>query len=129
MTQGTTHDRRGKRRTNSADGTSFQRTRKLERMVTLPWEVVESIAFISLSPLAVKLLLDLALQHDQNKSGHVCATWRWLATRNCPSERAVAKAIRELITNGLILEARKRQRPGTAALYRLGWYPTTGKGG
>ena len=88
----------------------------------LPLAVLNSRAYLTLSPHAVKLLNDLGAQYHGNNNGDLCAAWKIMCRRNWRSEATLMKAKRELLQNGLIVETRKGARPNKASLYGLTFY-------
>lgn len=90
--------------------------------VALPHAVLNSAAFLALSPHGVKLLIDLALQYRHDNNGDLCAAWRLMQPRGWRSEETLAKAKKELLEVGLLVETRKGGRPNRASLYALTYY-------
>jgi hypothetical protein len=86
-------------------------------------------AFLALSPHAVKLLIDLGAQYRGDNNGDLCAAWKVMRARRWRSEATLAKAKRELIDSGLIVETRKGARPNKASLYALTWFALDHCGG
>lgn len=90
--------------------------------VALPHSVLKSEAFLSLSPHAIKLLLDLALQYRSDNNGDLSAAWSLMRPRGWRSEETLDKAKKELLAAGLIAETRKGGRPNRTTLYGLTYY-------
>lgn len=92
------------------------------RFLALPWDVLESRAYLVLSPYAVKLLIDLAAQYRGNNNGDLGMAWKIMRPRGWRSEETLHKAKRELLKAGLIFETRKGARPNKASLYGLTFF-------
>ena len=90
--------------------------------VALPHAVLKSDAFLALSPYAIKLLLDLALQYRSDNNGDLSAAWKLMKARGWRSEETLNKAKKELLAVGLIAETRKGGRPNRTTLYGLTYY-------
>lgn len=104
-----------------------QRDRDGTRFLALPLVVLESPCFVRLSPHAVRLLLDIAMQLNDGNSGpnngRLIASTRYLSTRGWKSHDMAVKARRELEAAGLLIETRKGARPNRAAWYAVTWKP------
>lgn len=90
--------------------------------VALPWLVLDSEGYANISPLATRLLLDLARQYVKDNNGSLILTMNYLKTRGWKSADLVTKAKKELIANGLIYETVKGGRPNKASWYAMTWY-------
>src|SRR3954452_13787031 len=92
------------------------------RFFALPLVVLESPAYLGLSPHAVKLLVDLGAQYRGNNNGDLCMAWKVMKLRSWKSEATLHKAKRELLAAGLIAETRKGARPNKTSLYGMTFY-------
>lgn len=97
--------------------------------VALPMSVLNSRAYLSASPYARMLLLDLSAQLRGNNNGDLAAPWKWMKPRGWRSEATLQKAKKELIHLGLIAETRKGARPNKATLYAVTWHDLGDCGG
>lgn len=87
----------------------------------LPLSVLNSRAYIEAGPHARMLLIDLFVQYRGDNNGDLCAAWKFMKPRGWRSEDTLAKAKRDLIDLGLIVETRKGARPNKATLYAVTW--------
>lgn len=92
------------------------------RFVTIPTDVLEGAAFLSLSAHARMLLLDILVQYRGSNNGDLCAAWSFMKPRGWRSQATLAKAKTELLEQSLIAETRKGGRPNRASLYALTWF-------
>jgi len=70
--------------------------------VPLTYVVIRSQVFTKLSPIAVKLLIDLLSQYKGDNNGDFCATWSVMKARGWKSPTTLDKAKKELIIKGWI---------------------------
>jgi hypothetical protein len=63
----------------------------------------------------------LFAQYRGDNNGDLSACWKFMKPRGWRSEATLAKAKRELIDLGLIVETRKGARPNKASLYAVTW--------
>lgn len=98
-----------------------KRDRDGSRFLALPHVVMDSPAFLALSPHAVRLLLDIARQLAPDNNGRLVAATKYLSTRGWKSHDMAVKARRELEAAGLLVETRKGARPNRAAWYAVTW--------
>lgn len=89
--------------------------------LTIPLSVLNSRAYIDVSPHAKALLLDLFTQYRGNNNGDLSAAWKLMRPRGWRSEATLNKAKRELLNAGLIEETRMGARPNKASLYAVTW--------
>ena len=87
--------------------------------ITFPLSVLGSRAYIEAGPHARMLLVDLAFQYRGDNNGDLCAAWKIMKLRGWRSEDTLAKAKRDLLNLGLIVETRKGARPNKCSLYAL----------
>lgn len=91
------------------------------RFITLPVCVLDSPAYLTASPHARMLLLDLAVQYRGNNNGDLAATWGAMRKRGWRSKDTLHRALQELLAHNLICEARKGSRPRKPTLYAVLW--------
>lgn len=84
-----------------------KRNREPGGFVALPYIVIRSAQFASLSPSWVKLLMDLLSQKGKSNNGDLCATWSLMERRGWRSRDTLDKAQRELIDGGWIVQTRQ----------------------
>jgi CRP/FNR family transcriptional regulator, cyclic AMP receptor protein len=73
-------------------------------------ESIETLTFLDVAGRVSKFILDLARECDEDHDGHVkvqCPTHQEIAGRIGASREAVTKALKSLISNGLITMQRK----------------------
>lgn len=89
--------------------------------LALPHSVLNSKAYLGLTVYGKALLVDLAGQFKGDNNGDLCAAWKLMKPRGWRSEETLAKAKRELLASGLIVETRVGARPNKASLYAITW--------
>lgn len=77
--------------------------------------------FVTLSPRAVKLLIDIASQYRGTNNGDLCATYSVLRQRGWTSNDQIQKGLKELIDRGWLIKTRQGYRPKVASLYAISW--------
>jgi hypothetical protein len=101
---------------------SWSKGKRIEgQFVILPYDVLCSEAYRSLSYTARSLLLEFCLQYRGFNNGMLLATMRHLKKRGWNSADVVTRAKRELIEADLIFETVKGRRPSIASWYALTW--------
>jgi len=96
--------------------------RERGQFLALPRAVLESPAYLCLSPYAVKLLVDFGVQYNGGNNGDLAAVWRFMRRRGWRSQETLAKAKRELLDAQLIVETRKGGRPNRVSLYAITFF-------
>ncbi|MCW5620698.1 MAG: hypothetical protein KIS79_06295 [Burkholderiales bacterium] len=86
----------------------------------LPHYVFRSKEFCELSPRAVKLLIDMALQFSGANNGRLSAAWTVMRASGWSSSDQLHKALSELLDRGWLLRTRQGGRR-VASLYALTW--------
>jgi hypothetical protein len=104
--------RNNKRSRSGRDGGGF---------IALPWQVVDSIAYQSLSVHAKALLIEIARQFCGHNNGALLCSRAYMQPRGWKSVDMLTKAKRELIGAELIFETVKGARPNKASWYALTW--------
>ena len=92
-----------------------------KRFVALPVAVIESPGYRAASGNAIKLLLQLAAQFKGRNNGDLAMPWKLANSQGWTSKDVLARAKRDLLAKGLIVETRKGGRPHKASLYALSW--------
>jgi hypothetical protein len=92
-----------------------------ERFVGIPKSAYESPAFLALSPYAIKLLIDVAIQYNGHNNGDLSAAWKMMSKRGWRSETTLNKAKQELLKAQFLIEMRKGRRPNLCTLFALTW--------
>lgn len=88
----------------------------------LPWSVIDSKAYQTLSHPAKALLIELARQYVRNNNGRLLASSAYLAKRGWNSRDVITRAKVELINAQLIYETVMGHRPNKASWYAVTWY-------
>ena len=86
------------------------------KFIMLPKACLTHENYISLSPYAVKLLMDLYLNYNGFNNGDFCGTWSMMKKRGWRSEATLNKSIKELLYYGWIVCTRQGGR-NQASLY------------
>jgi hypothetical protein len=95
----------------------------------VPHPILNSPAYCSLSPRAVKMLFDLAVQYKGKNNGDLIACMSFMKPRGWNSNDQISKALAELQHAGMIILTRQGRRPKVASLYALTWRPIDECGG
>lgn len=90
--------------------------------IAIPWSVLDSEAYISLSHTARSLLLEIARQFVRDNNGRLLASAAFLKKRGWKSNDVITRAKRELLNNGFICETVKGCRPNKASWYAVTWH-------
>lgn len=88
----------------------------------LPWSVIDSKAYQSLSYPATALLIELARQYVRDNNGRLLLSLRHMSTRGWRSKDVIDRARRELLDAKLIYQTVQGHRPNRASWYALAWY-------
>lgn len=89
--------------------------------VALPWSVVDSKAYRTLSHTAKSLLIEFARQYRRDNNGSLIATLKHLKPRGWNSADVISRAKNELIDNELIFLTVQGHRPNKASWYAITW--------
>lgn len=89
--------------------------------VAMPWSVLDSDAYRSLSHPAKSLLIEFARQFVRDNNGRLLASTKYLKNRGWNSADVIHRAKRELLEAGLIYETVKGHRPNKASWYAITW--------
>jgi len=96
---------------------------KQERFLALPYVVVNSPKYCSLSPIAVKLLIDLYSQYNGNNNGDLAYAFSLMKPRGWKSKATLQKAKNELLAAGFIEQTRQGGR-NWCSLFSVTWRAT-----
>jgi hypothetical protein len=91
------------------------------RFAGVPFVVLESEAYVSLSGSGVKLLMEFAFQYNGANNGNLYCTWEQMAQRGWKSQTTLKAAKDELTRAGFLCETRKGARPNKASWYAVTW--------
>ncbi len=105
--------RGGRRKATGRDAGGF---------IALPWSVLDSAAYQSLSHPARSLLLEIARQYVRDNNGKLLCSMAYLNGRGWTSRDVVTRAKRELLDAGLIFETCKGARPNKATWLAVTWH-------
>lgn len=89
--------------------------------VAMPWSVLDSEAYRSLSHPAKSLLIEFARQFVRDNNGRLLASTKYLKNRGWNSADVIHRAKCELLEAGLIYETVKGHRPNKASWYAITW--------
>jgi hypothetical protein len=89
--------------------------------IALPWQVIDSPAYQSLTPYAKALLIDIARQYTGSNNGALRCGRAYMQPRGWNSMDMLTKAKRELLDSDLIFETVKGCRPNKASWYAMTW--------
>jgi len=89
--------------------------------IALPWQVIDSPAFLRLTPYGKALLIDIARQYTGHNNGALRCGRAYMAERGWKSNDMLTKAKRELLEAELLFETVKGCRPNKASWYAVTW--------
>lgn len=91
------------------------------QFAALPHTVLKSAKFASLSPVAVKLMLDLLSQYDGKNNGDLCAAYSVMQKRGWSSKSNLDRALKDLLAAKFVVVAEQggRHKP---TLYAITFY-------
>ncbi len=87
----------------------------------LPWQVLDSEAYLSVSPPARALLVDLARQSNGRNNGHIQATRAWLSQRGWNRPATTKKLLGELLAAHLIVMTKRGGLNAGAHQFAVTW--------
>lgn len=90
--------------------------------IALPWVVLDSIAYSTLSHPARSLLIEIARQLGRDNNGRLLTSAKHLSKRGWKSSDVIQRAKKELIEKGFIFETVKGHRPNKASWYAVTWH-------
>ncbi|PIG09474.1 hypothetical protein [Comamonas sp. 26] len=89
--------------------------------IALPWSVVDSPAYATLSMHARCLLIEVSRQFVKDNNGRLLLSRAYMETRGWKSSDMLTKAKRELLATGFIYETVMGHRPNKASWYAVTW--------
>ena len=89
--------------------------------VALPWSVLDSSAYQSLSHPARSLLMELARQYVRDNNGRLLCSMAYLGPRGWSSNDVITRALRELVAAGFVHQTVQGHRPSKASWYAITW--------
>jgi len=89
--------------------------------IALPWQVVDSHAYMNLSFAARALLIEIDRQYVRDNNGRLLATRAYLKKRGWNSQDVITRALRDLMAAKLIHQTVKGHRPNRASWYAVTW--------
>lgn len=89
--------------------------------IALPWQVVDSPAYMNLSFPAKALLIELDRQYVRDNNGRLLASRSYLGKRGWKSQDVITRALRELVAAKLIHLTVQGHRPNKASWYAVTW--------
>lgn len=95
---------------------------KKGKFIGIPIAIYNHEDFISLSPRALKLLIDLLSQYHGYNNGDLCAAMTLMKKRGWNSNDQRQKALKELLDKELIVLTRQGGRK-RGSLYAVTWQP------
>ncbi|MBA5686973.1 hypothetical protein [Rugamonas apoptosis] len=90
--------------------------------VALPWSVLDSLAFRSLSHPARSLLWELGRQLGKDNNGRLLLSSAYLAKRGWNSDGVIDRAKKDLLAKGLVFQTVQGHRPNKASWFAVTWY-------
>lgn len=87
----------------------------------IPWDVLDSNSYLTLSHTSRSLLLELARQVLPDNNGRLLLTSKYLSKRGWRSAGVISRAKRELLDAELIYETVMGYRPNKASWYAVTW--------
>jgi hypothetical protein len=89
--------------------------------IALPWQVVDSAAYMGLSYPAKALLIEIDRQYVRDNNGRLLASRAHLLQRGWKSQDVISRALRELIDAKLIHKTVQGHFPKTASWFAVTW--------
>lgn len=94
------------------------------RFLLMPFTVLESQAYLTLTGQQTRLLIDIAHQYKGDNNGRLLAAWTYLnEERGWTSKQTIATALEALISRGLLFKTRQGHRPNKTSWYAVTWQP------
>ena len=88
----------------------------------VPHELLNSVAYLSLSPIAVKCLFDIYSEYKGSNNGDLSCTIKVMKKRGWKSKSQLDKARKELLEKGFIVLTRQGGK-NKCSLYAVTWKP------
>jgi hypothetical protein len=97
------------------------RKKDMRPFLRVPIALLNCPKFRALSPIAIKLLLDIGGQYNGKNNGDLCAAWKIMQPKGWNSEATLNKAKKELIAAGFLAVTRIGRLPNLCSLYGITW--------
>ena len=95
------------------------------QFMRLPYEVIDSLDYLSLQPSSKQLLIDIFRQHNGRNNGDLSASFKLMQARGWTSKSTLKRALDGLLESGLIIKTREGwfqgQHSSRCALYAVTW--------
>ncbi len=95
------------------------------QFMTLPYEVIDSLDYLSLKPSSKQLLIDIFRQHNGRNNGDLSASFKIMQARGWTSKSTLKRALDGLLESGLIIKTREGwfqgEHSSRCALYAVTW--------
>ena len=95
------------------------------QFMRLPYEVIDSLDYLSLQPSSKQLLIDIFRQHNGRNNGDLSASFKLMQARGWTSKSTLKRALDALLESGLIIKTRdgwfQGQHSSRCALYAVTW--------
>lgn len=113
-------------------GASYEKQKKSKtgkldiagRWTAWPHVVIHSKEYRKLGFAARALLFDIAAQYNASNNGKLVCCMKYLKPLGWNSNDTITRALRELLTSGLLIQTRQGMRPpfSQAAWFAIGWF-------
>lgn len=90
--------------------------------VALPWSVLDSSAYASLSATDKALLIEIARQCVRGNNGRLLASRAYLAGRGWKSADTIHRSTQNLLAAGLVHQTVQGHRPNKASWFAVTWH-------
>ena len=95
------------------------------QFMRLPYEVIDSLDYLSLQPSSKQLLIDIFRQHNGRNNGDLSASFKLMQVRGWTSKSTLKRALDRLLASGLIIKTREGwfqgEHSSRCALYAVTW--------
>ena len=95
------------------------------QFMRLPYEVIDSIDYLNLSPSSKQLLIDIFRQHNGRNNGDLSASFKLMQARGWTSKSTLKRALDGLLESELIIKTREGwfqgEHSSRCALYAVTW--------
>ena len=95
------------------------------QFMRLPYEVIDSLDYLSLKPSPKQLLIDIFRQYNGRNNGDLSASFKLMQARGWTSKSTLKRALDGLLESGLIIKTREGwfqgQHSSRCALYAVTW--------
>lgn len=94
---------------------------KNEPFLAIPKALIESTKLNGLSGVAVKLLIQIAVQYTGSNNGDLQASFCVFKYKGWKSSDTFNRALKELVDNGYLVRTRQGRFPNVCSLFALTW--------